>query len=153
MSAHSQPSADTSDGPVDILLVEDNPGDVRLIQEAFKETEIEQTHQVFTNGEDALDFLLESNECSPPDLVFLDLNLPGKDGCEILETIRDDSQLERLPVIILTSSEDSDDVERCYRANANAYLTKPTDLDELVSVVKSVEQFWAEHVQLPLISR
>lgn len=148
-STPARPNVGTSRQPIDILLVEDNPGDVRLLEEAFKETEIDQTHRVFTNGDAALDFLLQSSEPSYPDLILLDLDLPGKDGCEVLEILREKPQLEWLPVIMLSGSSDSEDVERCYNAKANAYLTKPTDPSEFVSIVEAVEQFWCKQATLP----
>jgi CheY-like chemotaxis protein len=149
MSDSTQPR---SDEPLKILLVEDNPGDVRLTQEAFKTTERETTLRILTTGDDAVDFLTPrgSHEMSTrPDLVLLDLNLPGKDGCEVLETIRNTSTIHHLPVIMLTSSTADEDIAKCYTACANAYLTKPTDPDEFAEVVDAIEQFWFEQVQLP----
>ncbi|TYL38443.1 response regulator [Natronococcus pandeyae] len=136
----------------DVVLVEDNPGDVRLVQEAFNESAGDHTLHVATTANDALELLNEQArdpDRSPPDLVLLDLNLPGKNGYDVLETIREDPMLRRLPVIVLTSSKASDDIRRCYRAQANAYLTKPIETSKLVSMVHAIEQFWFEHASLP----
>ena len=146
---HDTPSHQ-SNNAIDILLVEDNPGDVRLTQEAFKVTEQKVTLQTVFNGDTAVEFLRESTEALP-DLVLLDLNLPGRDGCEVLEVIRDDPRLKSLPVLIFTSSETDEDITRCYKARANAYLTKPTSPDEFISLVSTLEQFWFEQAQLPPI--
>jgi two-component system, chemotaxis family, response regulator Rcp1 len=139
---------------LEILLVDDNPGDARLVREAFKETDCETILHVVTNGDDALKFVTQqdaSESVSFPDLVLLDLNLPGKDGCDVLEAIRNDSQLEPLPVIMLTSSGASEDIERCYNARANAYLTKPTNPAKFITLMEVVEQFWFKQVRLPQI--
>ncbi|TYL39520.1 response regulator [Natronococcus pandeyae] len=143
-----------TDESIDILVVEDNPGDVRLIREAFEmaETNNETELYVANTGKDAIAFLTQSDEFAavpPPDLVLLDLNLPGRDGCEVLGTIRTDLQLRRLPVLMLTSSESTEDIERCYNARANAYLMKPTDPEEFISTAEAVERFWLEQAQLP----
>lgn len=144
----------SSDDPVEILLVEDNLGDIRLTQEAFKATDSETRLCPVTNGDDALEFLarrLTDESESLPDIALLDLNLPGRDGCEVLEAIRDDPKLRSLPVIMLTSSGDSEDIERCYDAHVNAYLTKPINMDEFATVVAAVERFWFERATLPPI--
>lgn len=135
-----------------VLLVEDNPGDTRLVEEAFREVSIDATLRTVPDGGEMLDFLhqREEYESAPfPDLVLLDLNLPSTHGTELLERIRDDPELRQLPVVILTSSADREDIRACYRNNANAYLTKPTSHDEIVSLVRSLEDFWFERVQLP----
>lgn len=145
-SPHNQ----TIDGPITILYVEDNPGDVRLTQEAFKTTDYESTFHIATDGNEAIDFLTQQvTGDALPDIVLLDLNLPGLDGCDVLDTIRDDPQLKRLPVLMLTSSEAEEDVARCYKASANAYITKPSGPDEFASMVQSIEEFWFEWVHLP----
>ncbi|WP_226003934.1 response regulator [Natrinema salinisoli] len=131
----------SSDDKIDILLVEDNPGDIRLTREAFKSSKQEITLQTVTNGDDAVRFLQESS----------DNELPGRDGCEVLEIIRDDPRLKPLPVLMLTSSEADEDVARCYDARANAYLTKPTDPAEFISLVDRFETFWVEQARLPPI--
>lgn len=143
------------DGPVDILLVEDNAGDVRLIKEAFKATDHEVAFQAISRGDDAIEQLCEQADSDPeslPDLALLDLNLPGKNGCEVLNAIRNHPQLTRLPVLILTSSSNGDDVTRCYNADANAYLTKPTGPDEFEGLAAQIEQFWFRHATLPPIT-
>lgn len=147
---HDIPSRQPND-PISLLLIEDNPGDIRLTQEAFKTTKQEVALQTITNGDDAVEFLQQSTENSLPDLVLLDLNLPGRDGCGVLEAIRDDSRLKPLPVIVLTSSEVDEDITRCYDAQANAYLTKLTDPDEFISLIEGLEQFWFEQARLPPI--
>ncbi|MFC4439742.1 MULTISPECIES: response regulator [Natrialbaceae] len=144
--------------PVDVLVVKDNPGDVRLIREAFEmtETDTETDLQVVNTGKDAMAFLTQSGEfeAAPhPDLVLLDLNLPGQDGCEVLETVRTDLQFRRLPVIVLTGSDSAENIERCYNARANAYLMKPTAPDEFVSTVEDVERFWLDQARFPPTAR
>lgn len=136
----------------EILIVEDNPGDVRLIKDAFEKTEQNTKIHTATDGYEALHFLnraVADESKTLPQLALVGLNLPGKDGCEILETIRTDPHLEHLPVIILTSSDRDADIRRCYEYHANAYITKPTNPDEFVSVVESLEEFWCEHAELP----
>lgn len=152
MSTFSKQNSDT---PIEILLVEDNPGDIRLFQEAFDATSTETDLQTITNGDEAIEFLTERVEEEPsalPDIVFVDLELPGRHGCEVLEAIRESSRLKRLPVIILTGSDASEDITRCYDALANAYLTKPSDLDEFVSLAEMIEVFWFDRVRLPTVS-
>lgn len=136
--------------PLEILLIEDNPGDVRLVQEALKTTDHDISLTVVTNGDAAVEKLLQSSpEDSRPDLVLLDLNLPGRDGCAVLDAIRDDSTIQTLPVLMLSSSSTDDDISRCYDAKANAYLTKPESLTKLTSMMQSVEDFWGEKAHLP----
>ena len=138
--------------PADILLVEDNPGDVRLTQEAFKEGQICNNLHVVTDGIKALDFLYKRGEYADapkPDIILLDLNLPRKNGDEVLEEIRADPELKYLPVIILTSSSAEEDVIRSYKLQANAFLTKPVDPAEFIEVVRSFQQFWLSVVRLP----
>jgi len=146
-----------SDGPcpdtrADILLVEDNPGDVRLTEEAFEEGQICNELHVVTDGVEALDFLYQRGEhgdAPQPDIVLLDLNLPRKNGDEVLEEIEDDPDLSCLPVVVLTSSTAEEDVVRSYELRANAYLTKPVDPDEFIEVVQSLQEFWLSVVRLP----
>jgi len=136
----------------DILLVEDNPGDVRLTREAFEEGQIANTLHVVTDGVEALDFLRRNGEYEDvpcPDIVLLDLNLPRKDGEEVLEEINDDPDLTRIPVVILTSSEAQEDILRSYELDANAYLTKPVDPGEFIDTIQSLQQFWLSIIQLP----
>lgn len=147
-------SQQRSPDAVDILLVEDNPGDVRLIEEAFEETDTETRVHAVTDGREAIELVTDESAAglpSIPDLALIDLNLPQKDGCEVLEAIRGEPRFRGLPVVILTNSESSEDITRCYDARANAYLTKPVDPDEFVSLVQTVEQFWFEQAQLPPI--
>lgn len=138
--------------PIEILLVEDNPGDVRLTREALKEGKVLNHLHVVEDGEDAVRFLRREGEFDGavrPDLVLLDLNLPRKSGHEVLEEIKSDTDLRRIPVVVLTSSEAETDIARSYDRYANAYITKPVDLDQFISVVRSVEDFWLEVVRLP----
>lgn len=151
MTDHTSQSPDDS---IDILLVEDNPGDIRLTQEAIKATGYETALHPVTDGDEAVDLLCEMAADDPdslPDLALVDLNLPGRDGCDVLNAIRDHSQLKLMPVIMLTSSSAREDIERCYNAGANAYLTKPADPGDFMALVQNVEQFWLEHVSLPPI--
>lgn len=136
--------------PLEILLVEDNPGDIRLVQEAIKTTNYDINHNVVTDGNTAVEVLLQTEpKDSLPDLVLLDLNLPGRDGCAVLNAIREDSIVQMLPVLMLSSSSTEADIARCYEAEANAYLTKPSTLHELCEIMKEVEEFWFEKAHLP----
>lgn len=137
--------------PTDLLLVEDNPGDVRLIQEALKNGAGHSNLHVVTDGPAALDFLHQEgdHEQAPrPDLVLLDLNLPRLSGEKILETIKHDPDLRHIPVVVLTSSDASDDVIASYRRHANAYLIKPVDPEAFIDVVQRIEGFWLATAQL-----
>jgi len=136
----------------DILLVEDNPGDVRLTEEAFREGQIKNTLHVVNDGVDAMEFLRQRGEYAGaprPDIVLLDLNLPRKDGDEVLDEIRDDPDLEALPVVVLTSSEAQEDIVQSYELQANAFLTKPVDPEEFIEVVRTFQEFWLSVVRLP----
>lgn len=140
------------DDSITILLVEDNLGDVRLIKVAFSEINLDATFHTVTDGEQALNFLAQEGEYEPmdlPDLVLLDLNLPRKDGHEVLEEMQKSPELAQIPVIILTSSESKRDVKKSYRLCANAYLKKPADPEKLVSIAQSIEEFWFESAELP----
>ena len=144
--------ADVRRESVDVLLVEDNPGDVRLIEEAFSEVDIEMAFHTASDGGEALAILRERTNdpsCSYPDLVLLDLNLPRVDGFDVLETLRTESEYPPLPVIVLTGSEAEEDIRRSYRESANAYLTKPAGPDEFVAMAEAVEDFWLDTAQLP----
>ena len=138
--------------PVEILLVEDNPGDVRLVKESLKDIKVLNNLRVAKDGQEALDFLhREGNhtEAPHPDLILLDLNLPKKDGREVLGEIKADKDLKRIPVVVLTTSKAKEDILKSYNLQANCYITKPVDLDEFVKVIKSIKDFWLTIVKLP----
>ncbi|MFC6904478.1 response regulator [Halalkalicoccus tibetensis] len=138
--------------PADILLVEDNYGDVKLTKEAFKEGRIANTLHVVGDGVEALDFLFQRNEYADaprPDFVLLDLDLPRKTGDEVLEELRADPDRKEIPVIVLTGSKAQEDVVRSYELAANAYLTKPVDPGEFIDTILSTEQYWLSIVRLP----
>lgn len=138
--------------PVEILLVEDNPGDVRLTREALREGKVRNNLHVTPDGVEALRFLRREGEYADavrPDLILLDLNLPKKDGREVLEDIKADPSLRYIPVVVLTSSEAEQDIVRAYDLHANCYVTKPVDLDQFIHVVHSIEDFWFTIVKLP----
>ena len=137
---------------VEILLVEDNPGDVRLIQEALRDGKVWNNPHVVTDGEAALDFVYRRGtftEAPRPDLVLLDLNLPKKDGREVLATIKSDPDLKRIPVVVLTTSKEEEDVLRAYNLAANCYVTKPVEFDQFMKVIRMIEDFWLTIVALP----
>jgi CheY-like chemotaxis protein len=138
--------------PIEILLVEDNPGDVRLMLEALKEGKMLNRISVVENGVEATAFLHREGKYADaprPDLVLLDLNLPLKDGREVLAEIKADEQLKRIPVVILTVSQAEEDIFKSYNLHANCYITKPVGLDDFVCVVKAIENFWLTIVKLP----
>ena len=138
--------------PVEILLVEDNPADVRLTQEALKEGKVYNNLHWAKDGVEALDFLRRKGkfEGAPrPDIILLDLNLPKKDGREVLQDIKNDDKLKRIPVVILTTSKAEEDVLKSYNLHANCYVTKPVDLEQFIVVVKSIDMFWLTVVTLP----
>lgn len=138
--------------PIEILLVEDNPGDVRLTQEAFKESKVCNKLHVVYDGVEAMDFLRREGRYGSavrPDLILLDLNLPKKDGREVLADLQLDTELKRIPVVVLTTSSAEQDVLRAYDLNANCYINKPVDLDQFITVVKSINNFWMTVVKLP----
>lgn len=137
---------------VEILLVEDNPGDARLAMEVLKEAKVRNSLHWTKDGVEALAFLRRERpyEKMPrPDVILLDLNLPRKDGREVLAEIKSDEKLMRIPVVVLTISKDEEDIFRTYNLHANCYVTKPLDLDQFVKVVKSIEDFWLTIVKLP----
>jgi len=143
MSAHS---------PIQILLVEDNPGDVRLTREVLKDGRINNALNVVEDGVEAMAFLRHEGayaDAEQQDLVLLDLNLPKKDGREVLAEMKADPTLRRIPVIILTSSSAELDILGAYDLHANCYITKPVDLDQFTKVVRSIEDFWLSIVKLP----
>jgi chemotaxis family two-component system response regulator Rcp1 len=136
-----------------ILLVEDSPGDVRLTREAFKDAKMHINLHVAADGEEAMVFLKregDSGNAPRPDLILLDLNLPKKDGREVLEEIKGDPTLKSIPVVILTTSASEEDILRSYRLHANCYITKPVDLEGFLKVVKSIDNFWLSIVTLPV---
>jgi two-component system, chemotaxis family, response regulator Rcp1 len=138
--------------PVDILLVEDSPGDVRLMQEALRDAKVINNLAVVKDGVEALDFLRQKGQFSSaarPDVILLDLNLPRKDGREVLAEIKQDPDLKRIPVVVVTTSREEQDVLKSYNLHANCYVTKPVDLEQFVAVVKSIENFWLGIVKLP----
>jgi len=138
--------------PVQILLVEDNPGDVGLTIEALKEATVLNKLTVVKDGIEALSLLRRQGQhahAARPDLILLDLNLPKKDGREVLAEIKADDNLKRIPVIVLTTSQNEQDVVKSYNLHANCYITKPLDLDQFIKVVKSIEDFWLGIVVLP----
>lgn len=138
--------------PIEILLVEDNPGDVRLTEEALKEGKVLNSMHVAKNGIEALSFLHKEGKYADavrPDLILLDLNMPKKDGREVLAEIKHDEKLRRIPVVILTTSEAEEDIVKTYDSHANCYITKPVDLDQFIKVIKSIEDFWLSIVKLP----
>ncbi len=137
---------------VDILLVEDNPGDVELTKEALKDAKVATRLHVVEDGAAALDFLFQRNgytDAPRPDLILLDLNLPKKDGREVLSEIKAAPALAGIPVVILTTSQAEEDIARAYKLHANCYITKPVDFRQFVHVVQSIENFWLTVVKLP----
>jgi two-component system, chemotaxis family, response regulator Rcp1 len=140
------------DNGIEILLVEDNPADVRLVQEVFKEANIHNKMRVALDGDKAMQILRREAEyarASHPDLIILDLNLPKKDGREVLKEIKEDEYLKSIPVVIFTTSNAEEDLIETYKNNANCYITKPVDLDNFIQVVKIIEDFWLSIVKLP----
>lgn len=140
------------DKSIEILLVEDNPGDARLAQEAIREAQMRNHLNWVHDGVEALTFLRRERphqQAPRPDIILLDLNLPRKDGREVLAEIKKDDQFKRIPVIVLTTSEAEEDISRAYRLKANCYITKPPQLDQFVHIVKSIEDFWFHVVRLP----
>lgn len=138
------------DHTINILLVEDNPGDVRLTKEAFKECNNKFTINVVEDGVDALDYLFKRGkftQAQRPDLILLDLNLPKKNGFEVLQSVKNHKDLHTIPVVILTTSKATDDINTCYDRYANCFLTKPVDLDQFIEMIKSFEEFWFDLVK------
>jgi CheY-like chemotaxis protein len=138
--------------PVEILMVEDNPGDVRLTKEALKEGKVYNNLHWAKDGVEALEFLRREGKhanAPRPDIILLDLNLPKKDGREVLSEIKSDDQLKHIPVVVLTTSKAEEDVLRSYELHANCYVTKPVDLDKFIVVVQSIDRFWLTVVTLP----
>jgi CheY-like chemotaxis protein len=151
MRASNMNSA-TECGPIEILLVEDNPGDVRLTKEALKEGRFANLINVAVDGFEAMAFLRREGKyanASRPDLILLDLNLPKKNGREVLAEIKADSNLKSIPVVVLTSSQAEKDIVATYNLHANCYITKPVDFEQFICVVRSIEDFWFAVVKLP----
>lgn len=145
-------SAANTGKPIDILLVEDNPGDARLAVEALREGKMLNEIRVVTDGVEAMDFLRRQgkHKAAPrPDLILLDLNLPKKDGREVLAEIKADENLRRIPVVVLTVSKAEEDILQTYNLHANCFISKPIDLDQFFKVMRSIEEFWLNIVRLP----
>ncbi|MET9890385.1 response regulator [Streptomyces sp. NPDC006465] len=143
------PSAGT---PIDVLLVEDDPGDELMTREAFEDNKIGNTLHVVRDGEEALDFLYRRGAhtgAPTPDLILLDLNLPKYDGRQVLEKIKSDPALSHIPVVVLTTSAAEEDILRSYKLHANAYVTKPVDLDQFIAAVRQIDDFFVQVVRLP----
>jgi CheY-like chemotaxis protein len=138
--------------PIEVLLVEDDPGDVLLIREAFEYNKVHNNLNVVSDGEQALAYLRrqgEHAEATRPDLVLLDLNLPRKDGREVLAEVKQDEDLRTIPIVVLTTSEAEEDVLKSYQLHANAYVTKPVDFERFVSIVRQIDDFFVSVVRLP----
>jgi CheY-like chemotaxis protein len=138
--------------PVEILLVEDNPGDARLTREALKEGKIRNSLHHALDGVEAMAFLRREGkhaEAPTPDIVLLDLNLPRKDGRQVLSEMKQDARLRSIPVVVLTTSEAEQDIVRTYELHANCYITKPVDLEKFIEIIRAIEDFWLAVVRLP----
>lgn len=138
--------------PIEILLVEDSPGDIRLTRETLRDAKVANRLHVVTDGEAAMGFLRKQaphDDAPVPDLVLLDLNLPRKDGLEVLAEMKSDAVLRRIPVVVLTTSQAEQDVVRSYNLHANCFVSKPVDLDQFSRIVRSIENFWFTVVRLP----
>lgn len=144
--------AKSNGSPIEILMVEDNPADVRLTIEAFKDAKVLNKMNVVEDGEAVMAYLRHEGKYANarrPDLILLDLNLPKKDGRKVLAEIKADPDLKRIPVVVLTTSEDQKDILKAYDLHVNAYITKPVDLDQFIRIVEAVEDFWLSVVKLP----
>lgn len=142
--------------PIEILLVEDSPGDVRLTKEALRDAKVKNVLHVASDGLEAISFLSQEGEfvgAPRPDLILLDLNLPKKSGRQVLEEIKQDPDLKSIPVVILTTSAAEEDILRSYQLHANCYITKPVDLDQFLKVVKTIDNFWLAIVNLPATTK
>ncbi|OGI47259.1 MAG: response regulator [Candidatus Muproteobacteria bacterium RBG_16_65_34] len=145
-------NAQASGKPIEILLVEDNPGDVRLTREALKDGKVLNRLNVVTDGVEAMEYLRRQGQYAAaprPDVILLDLNLPRKDGREVLAELKVDPELKRIPVVVLTTSDAEKDVLKAYDLHANCYITKPMDLMQFTTVVRAAEDFWLTIVKLP----
>jgi CheY-like chemotaxis protein len=138
--------------PIDILLVEDSKGDIGLIEEVFEEAKIKNNLHIAEDGEEAILFLNNQGPFSDaprPDIILLDLNLPKKDGREVLQEVKGDDNLKNIPIVVLTTSKAEEDILRSYNLHANAYVTKPVDFNQFITVIKTIEDFWLQIVKLP----
>lgn len=138
--------------PIEILLIEDNPGDARLAREALRDARVRNNLHWVPDGVEALGFLRREAKylsAPRPDLILLDLNLPRKDGREVLTEIKADEKFRRIPVVILTTSQAHDDIQQAYHLNANCYIAKPVDFDQFTRIMKTIEDFWLTIVKLP----
>jgi CheY-like chemotaxis protein len=138
--------------PIEVLLVEDDPGDVLMTQEAFEEHKLRNRLTVVPDGDEALAYLRRQGRYAnavTPDLILLDLNLPRRDGRQVLAEIKEDEQLGRIPVVVLTTSQADEDILRSYQLHANAYVTKPVDFDRFIAVVRQIDEFFVSVVKLP----
>ncbi|SEW13417.1 response regulator [Natrinema salifodinae] len=145
-------SAPNTGQPPVLLLIEDNPGDARLVEEALRDDQLVNALQVVSAGDDALDFVHQRGDYADaprPDLVLLDWNLPGTDGEDVLAELKDDPELEHIPVIVLTGSQSEKDVSRAYKRHANACITKAGDADDYIETLRTFEDFWLSTVRLP----
>lgn len=145
-------SESPSGHPIEVLLVEDDPGDVLMTQEAFHDYKISNNLNVVTNGEDAISYLRKQGafaHVTTPDLVLLDLNLPRRDGREVLREVKADEALRRIPIVVLTTSDAEDDVLGSYQLHANAYVRKPVDFDQFVAAIRAIDDFFISVVRLP----
>lgn len=144
-----------SKSPVNILLIEDNPGDVRLTQEAFKEGNMNIKLDVVMDGVEAIKYLRKEvpyNQATMPDLILLDLNLPKKDGREVLQEIKTDDKLKRTPVVVLTTSNAQQDILKSYNLHVNCYVNKPVDFDKFFDIIQKIEDFWLSTAILPTLT-
>jgi len=149
-------STGTGAEPIEVLLVEDSPGDVRLTREAFKDAKVHINLHVASDGVEAMEYLgrVRNHANAPrPDLILLDLNLPKKDGREVLAELKESPALKSIPVVILTTSASETDIQGSYQHHANCYITKPVDLEGFLKVVKSIDSFWLSMVKLPRVAR
>ncbi len=145
-------TASSTTQPLDILLVEDNPGDVRLVEEALRDSLTRNRLHVARDGMEAMDFLQRQGRFSDaprPSLIIMDLNLPKKTGHEVLSEVKSDPSLKYIPVLILSGSQQKRDIVECYQRHANCYITKPADLDQYMHAIRSIEEFWLSRVELP----
>jgi chemotaxis family two-component system response regulator Rcp1 len=149
-------STGTGAEPIEVLLVEDSPGDVRLTREAFKDAKVHINLHVASDGVEAMEYLGRQGKhanAPRPDLILLDLNLPKKDGREVLAELKESPALKSIPVVILTTSASETDIHGSYQHHANCYITKPVDLEGFLKVVKSIDSFWLSMVKLPRVAR